>query len=183
MGTREGNAGERPKVPRGAEQAPAPGRPPDAPDAPQEKEERRRLERYNEVLLTASSILAGFAMTGLLGLPEAGREGIARLASSLFFEPFDLSFPIVFYAMLVATVCFLGVMVTIVSGRLQVRRRTLRMLRSTYRASVLVFGLGLSALFCATVTIGIPTYAGFLAGLAGGAAITLTLLVRALRLQ
>jgi hypothetical protein len=148
-----------------------------------EAPERARLERYNEVLLTASSILAGFAMTGLLGLPEAGREGLERLAASLFYEPFVLTFPIVFYAMLVATVCFLGVMVTIVSGRLQGRRRRLPALRSTYRASVLVFGVGLSALFCATVTIGVPTYAGFLIGLGGGAAITLVLFVRALRLQ
>jgi hypothetical protein len=148
-----------------------------------EAAERTRLERYNEVLLTASSILAGFAMTGLLGLPEAGREGLERLAASLFYEPFVLTFPIVFYAMLVATVCFLGVMVTIVSGRLQGRWRRLRALRSTYRASVLVFGVGLSALFCATVTIGVPTYAGFLVGLGGGAAITLVLFVRALRLQ
>jgi hypothetical protein len=135
------------------------------------------------VLLTSSSILAGFAMTGLLGLPEIGKEGIARLSASIFFESFDLTFVIVFYAMLVATLCFLGVMVAIVGGRLQSKRRRLRALRSTFRASVLVFGVGLSALFCATVTIGVPTYVGFLVGLGGGAAIALSLFVRALRLQ
>jgi hypothetical protein len=144
--------------------------------------ERTRLERYNEVLLTASSILAGFAMTGLLGLPEVGQEGIARLSAALFFEPSQLTFPIVYYATLVATVCFLGVMVAVVNGRLRVRRRRLQYLRSTYRVSVLVFGIGLSALFCATVSIGVPTHAGFLVGLGGGATITLVLFVDALRL-
>ncbi len=164
---------------------PAPAQPPLQAEEPASAEvrERARLDRNNEVLLTATSILAGFAMTGLLGLPDTGREGIERLAAALFFVPFDLTFPIVFYAMLVATVCFLGVMVTVVSGRLQGRRRRLGGLRSTYRASVLVFGMGLSALFCATVTIGIPTYAGFLVGLGGGVAITLVLFARALRLQ
>ncbi len=122
-------------------------------------------------------------MTGLLGLPELGEQGIARLSASLFYEPFEFTFVIVFYAMLVATVCFLGVMVAAVSGRLQGRCRSLRALRSTYRASVLVFGVGLSALFCATVAIGVPTQSGFLAGLFGGAAIASTLFVRALRLQ
>ena len=77
----------------------------------------------------------------------------------------------------------LGVMVTIVTGRLQGRQRRIRMLRATYRASVLVFGVGLSALFSATLTIGVPTYAGVLVGLGGGVAITSTLFVRALRLQ
>ncbi len=164
---------------------PASAQPPLQAEEPASAEvrERARLDRNAEVLLTASSILAGFAMTGLLGLPDTGREGIQRLAASLFFVPFDLTFPIVFYAMLVATVCFLGVMVAVVSGRLQGRRRRMRALRSTYRASVLVFGIGLSALFCATVTIGIPTYSGFLVGLGGGVAITLVLFVRALRLQ
>ena len=37
--------------------------------------------------------------------------------------------------------------------------------------------------FCATITIGIPTMNGFIVGLAGGAAITLSLLFRALVLQ
>ena len=148
-----------------------------------EAEERARLERYDQVLLTSSSILAGFAMTGLLGLPEVGEEGIERLSASIFFEPADLTFVIIFYAMLVATICFLGVMVTLVSGRLQGRRRGLHALRSTFRASVLVFGVGLSALFCATVTIGVPTHLGFLVGLGGGIAITLTMFVRALRQQ
>jgi hypothetical protein len=144
--------------------------------------ERTRLERYNEVLLTASSILAGFAMTGLLGLPEVGQEGIARLSAALFFEPSALTFPTVYFAMLVATVCFLGVMVAVITGRLRVRRRRLEYLRSTYRASVLVFGVGLSALFCATVSIGVPTHTGFLVGLGGGATITLVLFVNSLRL-
>ena len=160
------------------EPSPAPSQ-----DESAEVRDRARLERYNEVLLTASSILAGFAMTGLLALPDTGKEGIERLAASLFFPPFDLTFPIVFYAMLVATVCFLGVMVAVVTGRLHGSRRRLGTIRSTYRASVLVFGMGLSALFCATVTIGIPTFTGFAVGLAGGLGITLVLFVRALRLQ
>ena len=145
--------------------------------------ERTRIERHNEVLLTSSSILAGFAMTGLLGLPEVGSEGIARLAGAMHLEPHRLAFTIVYYSMLLATICFLGVLVAIVSGKLQGRRSRLRFVRSSFRTSVLVFGFGLSALFCATVTVGVPTLAGFLVGLVGGGAITLTLFVRALVLQ
>ena len=173
---------EKGKVPVG-ESAPAQMPMPTEQRAASEADERGRLERYDQVLLTSSSILAGFAMTGLLGLPELGEQGMARLSASLFYEPFVLTFVIVFYAMLVATVCFLGVMVAAVSGRLQGGCRGLRTLRLTHRASVLVFGVGLSALFCATVTIGVPTQSGFLAGLFGGAAIAATLFVRALRLQ
>ena len=151
--------------------------------ADKETEERARLDRYNEVLLTSSSILAGFAMTGLLGLPEVGKEGIARLAATLFVEPSEFAFMVVYYSMLVATICFLGVLVAVVSGRLQGKRRGLLTLRSTFRTSVLVFGIGLSALFCATVTMGIPTEIGFLVGIGGGSAISMALFVRAMVLQ
>ncbi len=149
--------------------------------AEREAEERSRIERYNEILLTSSSILAGFAMTGLLGLPEVGSEGIQRLGATLHLEPHPLAFTIVYYSTLLATICFLGVLVAIISVRLQGRIPRMRSLRSSFRSSVLVFGLGLAALFCAT--IGIPTMNGFIVGLAGGAAITLSLLFRALVLQ
>ena len=148
-----------------------------------EAEERSRLERYSEILLTSSSILAGFAMTGLLGLPEVGKEGIEKLGATIHLEPYPLAFTIVYYSTLLATICFLGVLVAIVSARLQGRVSRVRTLRSSFRTSVLVFGLGLAALFCATVTIGVPTFDGFMVGLIGGGAITLSMFFRALVLQ
>ena len=148
-----------------------------------EIEERTRIERANEILLTSSSILAGFAVTGLLTLPSIGREGVRKLAATIGVTPHDLAFTIVFYAMLLATICFLGVLVGIVSARLQGRVSGLRTSRSSFRASVLVFGVGLSGLFCATVTIGVPNFTGFLVGLVGGGAIALSLFVRAIFLQ
>ena len=126
-----------------------------------EIEERTRIERSNEILLTSSS----------------------KLAATIEVTPHELAFTIVFYAMLLATICFLGVLVGIVSARLQGRASGLRTSRSSFRASVLVFGLGLSGLFCATVTIGVPTFTGFLVGLVGGGAIALSLFVRAIFLQ
>ena len=83
-----------------------------------ELEERTRIERSNEILLTSSSILAGFAMTGLLTLPSIGREGVRKLAATTIeVTPHELAFTIVFYAMLLATICFLGVDIAL-------RRRT-----------------------------------------------------------
>ena len=176
---------ERPPESSEREEAPKSIRPPLSAEAmgTSEVNERSRIDRYNETLLTSSSILAGFAMTGLLGLPEVGTEGISRLGASIHVEPDAMAFTIVYHSTLLATICFLGVLVAIVSARLQGRLSGMRALRSSFRTSVLVFGVGLSALFCATITIGMPTIGGFLVGLIGGGTITLTMFVRALFLQ
>ena len=147
---------------------------------PDETEERTRINRNNEILLTSSSILAGFALTGLVGLADIGKDGLEALADAIAQTPSPLAFPVAHFSMLFASICFVGVVMSIVRAKLQRRDPSLRSLRYNFRAAVLVFGVGLAALFCATVTIGLPTGLGSVIGLVGGGAVAAVLIYRAL---
>lgn len=155
---------------------PTPAPPPDP------VEDREHLERSNEVLLTTSSILAGFALTGLAGLVDAGPEASQALGRTMSWEPSVFAFPVSVYGTLVATLSFLGVLIGIVSSRLGRRRPTDEGLRRAVRFSVAVYGFGLAALACSTITIAVPTTGGIVLGLVGGGAISLGVFRRGLHI-
>lgn len=164
----EGTAAPKPA---GDPPAPAPRvAPVGTPPAPTEGEERAGLQRQMDVLLTTSSILAGFALAGLTALAGAGDLDRAARASGFSASPF--AFPVAYFCTLIATIAFIGVLVGIVSSRLRLSQPALTSLRWANRASIGVYGLGLACLFSATITVGVPTAAGMTLGIAGGLAIT-----------
>ena len=147
------------------------------------EEQEQQIARYHDILLTSSSILAGFSLTGLLGLPEVGPKGIDVIREVLLLPKDFPAFQIVYMAVLCATICFLGVLVGIVSFRLQSYRPSLPFLRFSFRSSVLVFGVGIGALFTATITIGIPSIVGFYVGIGSAVVTVLMMFYRAFFLQ
>jgi len=173
------NSDPEPSPPSPPTGAPAAGAGRCGDEEDEEDEERAGLQRQLDVLLTTSSILAGFALSGLMSLAEAG--GLDRAAAASGFEPSAFAFPVAHFCTLVATIAFIGVLVGIVSSRLRLRGPSLRSLRRASQASIGVYGLGLSALFAATITVGVPTVAGMTVGVAGGLAITFGLVYRVRR--
>lgn len=158
--------------------APTPPGPPET-----EAETRQRVREYHDILLTSSSILAGFSLTGLLGLPEVGQQGIEEVAVSLGLTYSYLAFPVAYVSMLMATIAFLGVLIAIVSFRFQSTPLTLQRLKLSFKISVLVFGIGIANLFSATIAFAVPSGGGLVVGILGGAAMVVVLLYRAFWMQ
>ena len=148
-----------------------------------EAEIRQRIREYHDILLTSSSILAGFSLTGLLGLPGVGQAGIEATAGSLGLTYSWLAFPVAYISMLMATIAFLGVLIAIVSFRFQGKPLSLPQLKVSFKISVLVFGIGIANLFIATISYAVPSFPGLVVGLAGGVSMVVVLLYGAFLMQ
>jgi len=135
------------------------------------QQQRQNYVSSLEQLTTASSILAGFAFSGLLALPSISDALFGKIVQ-LFQGDFERTFQVSFYALFFSTLCFLSTLIIIMVYKISNYMIPVKKLKRIHTVSNFTFSIALAFLMISVICFAVPSLYGLGMALFMGIAIS-----------